>query len=223
MSSMVIKFDPNGQVQLLLGRKAEAERVPAPRRQPRQPSAAGRRRAARPVLLRRRRRRARSGAGGAAGAADCPGAGAQQRRFQPADRRRMGRGRQHLCGRRLRQRPHREVRQERQVHQVLGLARIGAGPVQHGRTASPSTRRATSTSPTAATSASRSSTATAISRRSSPNVGTPAAICITPGAHQYLYSSNSNPPEDIDVERRDLQAGTGRARSSASSAERESC
>src|ERR1700690_2165424 len=30
MSSMVIKFDPNGRVQLLLGRKAEAERVPAP-------------------------------------------------------------------------------------------------------------------------------------------------------------------------------------------------
>jgi hypothetical protein len=28
MSSMVIKFDPNGQVQLLLGRKSEAERIP---------------------------------------------------------------------------------------------------------------------------------------------------------------------------------------------------
>jgi DNA-binding beta-propeller fold protein YncE len=30
MSSMVIKFDPTGRIQLLLGRKAEAERVPAP-------------------------------------------------------------------------------------------------------------------------------------------------------------------------------------------------
>jgi DNA-binding beta-propeller fold protein YncE len=30
------------------------------------------------------------------------------------------------------------------------------------------------------------------------NIGSPAAVCITPGAHQYLYSSNSNPPEDID-------------------------
>ena len=30
MSSMVIKFDPNGRVQLLLGRKSESERVPAP-------------------------------------------------------------------------------------------------------------------------------------------------------------------------------------------------
>ena len=32
------------------------------------------------------------------------------------------------------------------------------------------------------------------------NVGAPAAICITPGPHQYLYSSNSNPPEDIDAD-----------------------
>jgi DNA-binding beta-propeller fold protein YncE len=32
------------------------------------------------------------------------------------------------------------------------------------------------------------------------NVGTPSAICMTPGAHQYLYSSNSNPPDDIDVD-----------------------
>ncbi|HEY7290845.1 MAG TPA: peptidyl-alpha-hydroxyglycine alpha-amidating lyase family protein [Vicinamibacterales bacterium] len=30
------------------------------------------------------------------------------------------------------------------------------------------------------------------------NVGVPAAICITPGAHQYLYSSNSNDPETLD-------------------------
>ena len=30
------------------------------------------------------------------------------------------------------------------------------------------------------------------------NVGTPYAVCITPGAHQYLYSSNSNDPETLD-------------------------
>src|SRR5262252_5725010 len=29
LSSMVIKFDPNGQIQMLLGRKSESERVPA--------------------------------------------------------------------------------------------------------------------------------------------------------------------------------------------------
>ncbi len=31
------------------------------------------------------------------------------------------------------------------------------------------------------------------------NIGTPAALCITPGPNQVLYSSNSNPPEDLDV------------------------
>jgi NHL repeat len=30
------------------------------------------------------------------------------------------------------------------------------------------------------------------------SVGTPAAICITPGAHQYLYASNSNDAESLD-------------------------
>ena len=31
------------------------------------------------------------------------------------------------------------------------------------------------------------------------NVGTPTALCITPGPNQFLYSSNSNPPQDFDV------------------------
>jgi DNA-binding beta-propeller fold protein YncE len=31
------------------------------------------------------------------------------------------------------------------------------------------------------------------------NVGSPQALCITPGPDQILYSSNSNPPNDIDV------------------------
>src|SRR5204862_5107928 len=31
------------------------------------------------------------------------------------------------------------------------------------------------------------------------NVGVPTALCITPGPNQFLYSSNSNPPDDIDV------------------------
>ena len=30
------------------------------------------------------------------------------------------------------------------------------------------------------------------------DVGVPSAICITPGAHQYLYSSNSNDAETLD-------------------------
>jgi hypothetical protein len=31
------------------------------------------------------------------------------------------------------------------------------------------------------------------------NIGSPTAMCITPGARQFLYSSNSNPPDDIDA------------------------
>jgi DNA-binding beta-propeller fold protein YncE len=31
------------------------------------------------------------------------------------------------------------------------------------------------------------------------NVGAPAALCMTTGPNQILYSSNSNPPDDIDV------------------------
>jgi DNA-binding beta-propeller fold protein YncE len=31
------------------------------------------------------------------------------------------------------------------------------------------------------------------------NVGVPSALCITQGAHQYLYSSNSNDPETLDA------------------------
>src|SRR4029077_20672728 len=31
------------------------------------------------------------------------------------------------------------------------------------------------------------------------NVGTPTALCITPGPNQFLYTSNSNPPDDMDV------------------------
>ncbi len=32
------------------------------------------------------------------------------------------------------------------------------------------------------------------------NVGTPWAICITPGPRQYMYVSNSNPPDNLDYD-----------------------
>jgi hypothetical protein len=35
-------------------------------------------------------------------------------------------------------------------------------------------------------------------QRTIDGIGAPMAICITPGAHQYLYSSNSNSPIDFD-------------------------
>ena len=46
----------------------------------------------------------------------------------------------------------------------------------------------------------RSLTADGTVKTEITNVGAPAALCITPGPHQYLYSSNSNPPENIDVD-----------------------
>jgi hypothetical protein len=36
-------------------------------------------------------------------------------------------------------------------------------------------------------------------KREITNIGAPAALCITKGPNQVLYSSNSNPPNDIDV------------------------
>ena len=59
-------------------------------------------------------------------------------------------------------------------------------------------RRATSTWRISATSGFRCSTTTGISRARSRDVGAPWAICISPGTHQYLYSSNSNPPDSMD-------------------------
>src|SRR5690348_14873397 len=67
MSSMVIEFDQNGRVEMLLGRKAEAERVPAAPLNP-QPAAGGRGGAEGPPR--------RGGRGGP------PGAGAQSDVFQ---------------------------------------------------------------------------------------------------------------------------------------------
>jgi DNA-binding beta-propeller fold protein YncE len=36
-------------------------------------------------------------------------------------------------------------------------------------------------------------------QRQISNVGAPMAICISPGAHQYLYSSNSNETNSMEV------------------------
>ncbi len=73
MTNMVIKFDPQGRVAMLLGRKARIVNVPARRAD--------------------RRRR---------GTADRP--------VRPPDRRRLGRGREHIRRRRPGQCAHREVR-----------------------------------------------------------------------------------------------------------------
>ena len=140
-----------------------------------------------PAGSRRRTRRARSA-----------GAGNRRRQFQSPDRRRLGRRREHFRLRRLYQRAHREAGQDRQVHQDVGVERLRSRANSICRIRSPWMRRAMSMSRIWVTSAFRSSTTTEISRRQFADVGAPWAICISPGAHQYLYSSNSNPPDSMD-------------------------
>ena len=196
MSSMVIKFDPNGRVQLLLGRKAEAERVPAAPLNPPPPAppaagAGGRGGgAAAPA--------AEGPAGGRGGRGGPPGAGAQSDLFQrPTDVAWDAAGNIYIAD-------------------GLGNARIakfdkngkfikswgskGLGPGQfnepHG---------------IALDAQGNVYVADRANRRIQVfdgdgnfktmflNAGTPQAICITPGPRQFLYASNSNPPTDIDV------------------------
>ena len=51
---------------------------------------------------------------------------------------------------------------------------------------------------TPATAGFRSSTAKATPKKQITGIGSPMAICITPGPTQYIYSSNSNDPETLD-------------------------
>jgi hypothetical protein len=169
MSSMVIKFDQKGQVQLLLGRKAEAERVPA---LPLTPAAAGR--------------------GGG-----LPGAGAQSDVFnRPTDVAWDAAGNIYIAD-------------------GLGNARVAKFD-KNGKFVRSWGSRGTANSQFSAAHGiaidSQGNVYVAdtgnkriqvfdgdgVYKSQITNVGSPAAICISPGTHQYLYSSNSNPPEDID-------------------------
>ena len=81
---------------------------------------------------------------------------------------------------------------------VVGLTGQRAGPVRHAALDRDRRARATSTSPTRATSAFRSSTTTAPSKSQITNVGVPTALCISPGPHQYLYSSHTGDAYGMD-------------------------
>ena len=171
MSNMVIKFDPNGRVQLLLGRKAEAERVPA------LPSTAT------PP--------ARGGRG-------LSGAGAQSDLFQrPTDVAWDSAGNIYVAdgvgNARIAKFDEygKFIKSWGAKGQALGefnsVRGIAIDAKDNVYVADAGNKRIQVFD-------SDGKLKTAIS-----GVGLPSAICMTTGSHQYLYSSNSNPPDDIDV------------------------
>ncbi len=133
---------------------------------------------------------------------------------QPSDRRRLGRAGQHLRHRRLRRRSRGEVRQERPLHQV-------------GRHRAATARRSCRLPHTMAMDAAgniyigdRSNARVQVwdndlnPKAIYDQVGSPWAVCISPGPHQYLFVSNSVPDNGDSraarADRRDLQDGARR-------------
>jgi NHL repeat len=169
MSSMVIKFDPNGRVQLLLGRKSESERVPAlpldgaPARGGRGPVGAG----AQSDIFQRPSDVAWDGAGNIY-VADGYG-NARVAKFDKNGKFIKSFGSKGAA--------------QGQFNSVRGIAIDAQGNVY---VADGGNKRI------------QVFDGEGTFKSQLADVGAPSAICITPGPHQYLYSSNSNPPEDID-------------------------
>jgi hypothetical protein len=192
MSSMVIKFDSNARVQLLLGRKAEAERVPALPLNP-EPSAAPAGGAAG-----RGGPAAEGPPAGRGGRGGPPGAGAQSDIFQrPTDVAWDAAGNIYVADG---FRNARIAKFDKHGKFIKSWGSRGAGPGEfntpHGIAldAQGNVYVADAGNKRIQVFDSDGTFKTQLL-----NAGTPAAICISPGSHQYLYSSNSNPPEDIDV------------------------
>src|SRR5580658_8308628 len=208
MSSMVIKFDTNGQFQLLLGRKSESERVPAagggagpggggP--------AGGRGRGtagAAPVAIAEPGAEAPPAAGrggGGRGRGGAPGAGQQQDLFQrPTDVAWDSAGNIYIADGYGNSRI---AKFDKHGKFVKSWGSTGTNPGQfnlpHGIAID-----AKGNVYVADTGNKRIQVfdADGTVKTQIVGVGSPAAICITPGAHQYLYTSNSNPQDDIDVD-----------------------
>jgi len=206
MSSMVMKFDPNGNIQMLLGRKSESERVPAA---PPTPQAGG----AAPAAGGRAGGGGRGGAGAGGGAAagaeapagqrggrgGPPGAGQQSDVFQrPTDVAWDSAGNIYVAdgfgnariakfdkvGKFVKSWGSRGS-EPGQFNTVHGIAIDAQGNVYVADTGNKRIQVFDTDGNF---------------KTQFTNIGNPAAICLTPGSRQFLYSSNSNPPEDIDVD-----------------------
>jgi hypothetical protein len=195
MTNMVIKFDPSGQVQMLLGRKAEAVPIPAPPLAPpvarfAAPPDEGRSAPAVPAPA--------GGDGGGGRGGGIPGAGAPQDVFQrPADVAWDATGNIYVAdglgnnsrvakfdknGRFIKSWGSRGT-MPGQFNVAHGIAIDAQGNVY---VADSGNRRI------------QVFDGDGTFKTQFVNVGTPAALCITPGPRQFLYASNSNPPDDID-------------------------
>ncbi len=115
--------------------------------------------------------------------------------FLPPDGCRLGPAGQHLRLRWLLQQPRREIRQERPLPGAGGQREggQGAGRIQSAARLAGGRHRATSGSPTA-----RNIRYQVLDNNLKPireitNLGVGWTVCISPGPHQYVFLSNSNP------------------------------
>jgi DNA-binding beta-propeller fold protein YncE len=201
MSSMIMKFSPSGQIQMLLGRKAESERVPAAPLTPQvaalpggNPAAGG---------------RGRGGAAGGGGDAEAPapqrggrggppGAGQQSDVFQrPSDVAWDAAGNIYVAdgfgNARI-------AKFDKVGKFVKSWGSRGSEPGQFN-TAHGIAIDAQGNVYVADTGNKRIQVFDTDGnfKTQFTNIGSPAAICLTSGPRPVLYSSNSNPPDDIDT------------------------
>ena len=188
MSNQVVKFDPSGRVRLVFGRKPEAMRVPA--LAPTPPGAAEGGRGAGPG--------AAAGGGGGRGGA-LPGAGVEGESFQrPTDVAWDAAGNIYVADGYGNARV---AKYDPNGTWVKNWGSRGSGPGQfdtpHGiavdaqnnvYVADRGNRRI------------QVFDSEGTFKTAFLNVGTPWAICISPGPQQVLYVSNSNPPDNLDYD-----------------------
>jgi hypothetical protein len=206
MANQVIKFDPNGRIQMILGRKPEAVNVPTaplvtsladtyalvPRRPdpPAAPAGGGEGRGAGPA--------AGAAPGGGRGGA-LPGAGAEGENFnRPTDVAWDSMGNIYVADGYGNSRI---AKYDRDGKWIKNWGSTGTGPGQF-RVVKGIAIDASNTIYVADRDNRRIQVfdAEGTFKAQYRNVGAPWAICITGGTPQYLYVSNSNPPNNLDYD-----------------------